>query len=148
MPPGKASRVPSPRRFRITAASAATATAYPGPSITALSTLIMCWAGKHLEMPTGMKMGDRATAMATKMTARATFRVSMQDSFTLRVSTKEKPRFPRESGTSKPAPHKNGLRAGAFGSLCPCHFPTLVLPRSGSKGRKILSATKYFRNIY
>jgi hypothetical protein len=37
----------------------------------------MCWAGKHLEMPTGIKNGDKATAMATKITARATSFVFM-----------------------------------------------------------------------
>jgi hypothetical protein len=40
----------------------------------------MCWAGKHFEMPTGIKNGDKATAMATKITARATFFVSIASS--------------------------------------------------------------------
>jgi hypothetical protein len=31
----------------------------------------MCWAGKHFEIPTGMKKGDMATAIATRITARA-----------------------------------------------------------------------------
>jgi hypothetical protein len=40
----------------------------------------MCWAGKHFEMPTGIKTGDKATAMATKITARATSFVSIASS--------------------------------------------------------------------
>jgi hypothetical protein len=37
----------------------------------------MCWAGKHFEMPTGIKKGDKATATATRITARATSFVFM-----------------------------------------------------------------------
>jgi hypothetical protein len=37
----------------------------------------MCWAGKHFEIPTGIKKGDKATAIATKITARATSFVFM-----------------------------------------------------------------------
>jgi hypothetical protein len=48
--------------------------------MTALRTLTMCWAGKHFEMPTGIKNGDKATAMATKITARATSFVSIASS--------------------------------------------------------------------
>jgi hypothetical protein len=41
----------------------------------------MCWAGKHLEMPTGMKKGESATAIATSITARATSLAFMINSF-------------------------------------------------------------------
>ena len=53
MLPGKASRLPRPRRLRSRLARKATTTPYPGPSSTAHSTLTMCCTGAHWLPNTG-----------------------------------------------------------------------------------------------
>ena len=63
MLPGNANNVPIPNKLRMTDVTNAALTPYPGPKITAIITFIMCCTGKHLEVPTGIDSGDKATVI-------------------------------------------------------------------------------------
>jgi hypothetical protein len=72
----------------------------------------MCWAGKHLDIPTGMKNGDRATAIATRITARATslvFMVILLSLFGLAWEGLEVCPLGTDVPTKKPFPWGNGF---------------------------------------
>ena len=67
MLPGKASKLPVPNKFLISAVQNAIETPYTGPRNTAASTLTICWIGKHLLGPIGIENDDKITATATNI---------------------------------------------------------------------------------
>ena len=75
MEPGKARRLPVPRRFRITDVQNAADVLYRLPQSTARKILIMCCSGKALVTPRGKeKSGERSTAAPVKRAASTHFR--------------------------------------------------------------------------
>ena len=71
--PGNAIRLPSPRRFRISAAANAAPSPYPGPKRTAQRIFTICCTGEHLLPNTGNENKLPATATAQKTAATANF---------------------------------------------------------------------------
>ena len=73
MLPGKASRLPRPRRLRRTLATKAAARPYPGPRNTAHRIFTMCCTGAHLLENTGKENMLPTTATAHSIPVRASF---------------------------------------------------------------------------